>query len=293
MKLPVRITPRVRQYLQTVTAVVVIAGVAWAGVRLLNPSQAATNPIVYYASTQVGQKEEPLGSNRGPMVNVYTDGNAEPWCADFVSWIYRKAGVAFTGGASGGWRIASVASAAQWFKSKGTWHYRSSSYIPKPGDFVRFNWSGCECSSNNHAGIVERVDGTTLYTIEGNSSDMVRRKVYYNYKTYNKIIGFGHRASFASTAPAPISSTTPDNPYSCSTRPTLREGSTGTCVKSVQWALNNLKVSPYSYGLTIDGQFGPLTESAVKKFEASRGITIDGIVGPQTWEKLDQYSDID
>ena len=33
----------------------------------------------------------------------------------------------------------------------------------------------------------------------------------------------------------------------------------------------------------IDGFYGPLTRSAVMRFQASRGLAVDGIVGPQTW----------
>lgn len=40
------------------------------------------------------------------------------------------------------------------------------------------------------------------------------------------------------------------------------------------------------YALTIDADFGPGTEGAVKTFQRARGLTIDGIVGAKTWECL-------
>lgn len=35
-----------------------------------------------------------------------------------------------------------------------------------------------------------------------------------------------------------------------------------------------------------DGKFGPLTETAVKAFQAGHDLEVDGIVGPLTWQKL-------
>jgi peptidoglycan hydrolase-like protein with peptidoglycan-binding domain len=33
----------------------------------------------------------------------------------------------------------------------------------------------------------------------------------------------------------------------------------------------------------IDGDFGPMTASAVRAYQGERGVTVDGIVGDQTW----------
>lgn len=64
--------------------------------------------------------------------------------------------------------------------------------------------------------------------------------------------------------------------------PTLRKGSTGDTVKKLQLVLNN----QYGASLTIDGNFGSLTEAAVKQFQKDHKLTADGIVGPKTWEAL-------
>jgi peptidoglycan hydrolase-like protein with peptidoglycan-binding domain len=39
-------------------------------------------------------------------------------------------------------------------------------------------------------------------------------------------------------------------------------------------------------GLTADGDFGPGTEAALKKWQAANGLTADGVAGPKTLAKL-------
>ncbi|HSC19988.1 MAG TPA: N-acetylmuramoyl-L-alanine amidase [Rhizomicrobium sp.] len=60
-------------------------------------------------------------------------------------------------------------------------------------------------------------------------------------------------------------------------RPTLRRGSRGAPVETVQ---SKLGVGP-------DGLFGAITEAAVRAFQRQRNAVPDGIVGPKTWTLLD------
>jgi len=41
-----------------------------------------------------------------------------------------------------------------------------------------------------------------------------------------------------------------------------------------------------SHPVAVDGNFGPVTENAVKAFQQSRGLNPDGKVGAGTWPKL-------
>lgn len=57
---------------------------------------------------------------------------------------------------------------------------------------------------------------------------------------------------------------------------TIKRGSKGDDVVTLQKAL----------GITADGDFGPMTESAVKSYQSAHGLTADGIVGAKTWAAL-------
>ena len=68
------------------------------------------------------------------------------------------------------------------------------------------------------------------------------------------------------------------------THPTLSLGSTHGDVEYLQIVLN-IALAPNS--LKVDGDFGPATEAAVKKFQQNNNpLDVDGIVGPDTWGVL-------
>jgi peptidoglycan hydrolase-like protein with peptidoglycan-binding domain len=66
--------------------------------------------------------------------------------------------------------------------------------------------------------------------------------------------------------------------------PTLKDGSTGDVVRSLQTVLTN--GAPGQWNTTphgIDGIFGPSTVASVRAFQTWGGAPADGIVGDQTW----------
>jgi putative chitinase len=65
-------------------------------------------------------------------------------------------------------------------------------------------------------------------------------------------------------------------PVTAAVAETLRRGSKGDGVKRMQVKL----------GLTADGDFGPGTEAALKKWQAANGLTADGVAGAKTLAKL-------
>jgi hypothetical protein len=77
--------------------------------------------------------------NHEALLNVYTDGVPyEEWCADYVSYVYKKAGYPFTQGDTDGWD-ENVANDIQFMGF--TLHPADSGYIPQAGDVAYFDYS--------------------------------------------------------------------------------------------------------------------------------------------------------
>jgi D-alanyl-D-alanine carboxypeptidase (penicillin-binding protein 5/6) len=65
---------------------------------------------------------------------------------------------------------------------------------------------------------------------------------------------------------------------------TLQSGASGDLVEALQRTLNaRIKDSP---GIGVDGDFGPETEGAVKKFQTQEGLEATGVVSADTWRAL-------
>ncbi len=65
---------------------------------------------------------------------------------------------------------------------------------------------------------------------------------------------------------------------------TLQMGVNGDLVEALQRTLN-ARIQP-SPGIGVDGDFGPETEGAVKKFQTQEGLEATGIVNTDTWRAL-------
>jgi hypothetical protein len=128
--------------------------------------------MVAMAQAEVGQAEQPPGSNNSPRIAQYRSATAGapgpgPWCAYFTSWLARGAGVPVGDQGQG---FGSVDALYAWAQKSGRAIPTSSGQNPKPGDLIVWD---------EHIGIVESVrpDGS-IQTIEGNSSDRVSRRVH-------------------------------------------------------------------------------------------------------------------
>lgn len=68
---------------------------------------------------------------------------------------------------------------------------------------------------------------------------------------------------------------------------TLRQGSTGTPVRALQYYLR--LIAEYWAGVpsvAVDGVFGAATTESVKAWQQQAGLTVDGVVGPATWQSI-------
>jgi hypothetical protein len=127
--------------------------------------------MVAAAEGEVGQAEQPPGSNDSPRIAEYrtaTSGSGVgPWCAYFTSWAAQQAGIPLGEAGQG---FGSVDAVTSWAQRTGRF-IPAGTAAPQAGDLVAWG--------SRHIGIVESVgsDGS-IHTIEGNSSNAVTRRAY-------------------------------------------------------------------------------------------------------------------
>ena len=214
--------------------------------------------------------------------------NGYAWCDVFVDWCF--------------WRLCNGdAKKAEWLICQtgdcGAGCVYSASYYraagrfysdPMPGDQIFFGDKGDE----EHTGIVYKVDGSRVYTIEGNTSGAsgvvangggVFKKSYSLNDSH--IVGYGRPRYDVETIVEPSNTTTKKEESTVNIElKVLREGSENYTVKALQRMLYALG---YNLGSNpIDGVFGPKTDAAVRTFQKANKLEVDGIVGQDTWTKL-------
>jgi hypothetical protein len=128
--------------------------------------------IVAVAESQLGQSEQPPGSNESPAIAQYRTATAgampgEPWCAYFASWAAQQAGEPIGPQGQG---IGSVSEIWSWAQSTGRAVANGPGVVPKPGDLIVFG--------GEHVGIVKDVlPSGQIQTIEGNYENKVAANV--------------------------------------------------------------------------------------------------------------------
>lgn len=212
--------------------------------------------VLNVARSYIGVVEDPAHSNR-TIIGEKFGWNGVPWCAEFVSVCEREAGQTFSESASCSQLVSRYRDG-----TNGSW-----GVSPESGDQGFLGSSG-----GDHTFLVEQNTGDGwITTIEGNWGDRVTRA----RRTVSSVYGFG-RPDYAGAAPGVLSAT--------GGRPALRQGSTGGSVREWQKLMAAFSGLP----VTIDGDFGPATAAATRKFQTDQHIGVDGEVGPETYQAMDR-----
>ncbi|GAA0588206.1 CHAP domain-containing protein [Actinomadura livida] len=103
-----------------------------------------------------------------------------PWCDMFLAWAADKADVTEQAG-----QFAATVDHAKWFDEHGAFGRE-----PEPGAIVFYDWNGSkDIGRIDHVGIVEKVEGRTLHTIEGNADGY---KLMRKTRDMDTVVGFGY-----------------------------------------------------------------------------------------------------
>jgi hypothetical protein len=158
----------------------------------LNPDDFSA--IMNYANHQMVEiAKSQLGNVGGePYWSWYGFGGRVEWCACFVSWCADQCGYIDRGIIP---KFAGCGNGVDWFKDKNQW--LDGSATPESGNIIFFDWVdeyGIQDGNSDHVGIVEKVEGGRVYTIEGNSGDACQQNSYP--VGYFEILGYGTPSLF-------------------------------------------------------------------------------------------------
>jgi hypothetical protein len=174
-----------------------IGSISWAalfGAENILVSATAPNKFLQQAldiaRSQIGVTEKPPGSNSGPEVTAYQSRTGIPtglpWCMAFVYWCYDEASkkqnkknpLIKTGGVLAHWNKAACKkiSAEEAIQNPG---------LIKPGQIFMMSFG----KGTGHTGLVEKVEGGILTTIEGNTNDGGSREGIGVFRRNSRKIG--------------------------------------------------------------------------------------------------------
>ena len=143
------------------------------GVTNSGPVAKGTAGMLAHANSMVGLNEH---RNAGAINQVTCKSgincSTTPWCAAWAMNLLKDHGVLNLDGLSNRNYCPTIKS---WAQKKHIWG-ENRQYTPKAGDAIMFDWNND--GRTDHIGIVEKVANGKVYTIEGNSSDSVKKNSY-------------------------------------------------------------------------------------------------------------------
>jgi hypothetical protein len=132
-----------------------------------------------YAASYIGYQEEP-GTQCNIFSGYWTDGSscgdgtyAASWCADFDAYVWRFGeNVSFNYRYLPGYINGGSASFYSYGQSKGTWHWASSGYTPRPGDVAVYGLNSQGTYADHSALVIGFTPGNQgPNVINGNDSN--------------------------------------------------------------------------------------------------------------------------
>jgi hypothetical protein len=243
------------------------------------------NQVVTKAKSFLGCKESDgshkkiidLYNNHKPLARGYAVKYTDEWCATFVSAIGLALNYTDIMPTE-----CSCTKMIDLYKAKGRWMEKDE-YVPSPGDIVMYDWQdngrGDNTGTPDHVGFVVSLNGTTMTIIEGNKGEAVSYRALSVNGKYIRgycLPDYTSKATKLKQANTDVLKTTSVN------LPVLKNGSSGAHVRTLQMLLNG---NGYSSG-TVDGDFGPNTEKAVRAFQKAKNLIQDGLVGQNTWTAI-------
>jgi len=134
------------------------------------PSNQLLSEALNSAISQIGIMEDPPGSNKGKKVEEYLSsvglGGGQFWCAAFIYWCFQKA---TENNGRGNPLVKTGHCMTHWNSSPAKKILASDAVnnpiLVKPGQIFIINTGG----THGHTGIIERVEGGFIHTIEGNT----------------------------------------------------------------------------------------------------------------------------
>lgn len=244
----------------------------------------AKQKLIAWLESQLGYRE--CGDNDTKYADTSYDTDlygfdmhGKPWCDFFVDIAFiinfgYETGIRMTYQYPQG--SAACAQSAKYYKENNKFFKN-----PEIGDQIFFFYGG----DINHTGVVVNITSSTVVTIEGNSSDSVRKNTYY--LTDNSIAGYGRPNWELAEANS--------FPELCDACTDVKENyilRNGTGLNNpdpivVIWQgilYHRLSISQPMKKF-IDGEFGGDTEYYTKKFQRENGLPDDGIVNTDDWKK--------
>ena len=227
----------------------------------------------------------------GTQVQGSSSGFYKSWCAIFISWCARQAGIPTSIISNATYACAG----SDYGDFKNLDFYSRGSYTPKVGDLIFFDWLDGDQYVWDHVEIVIGVDSSNVTTLGGNTgTNDVKTRNWNLSHQYIKGYGVPKYTSGSNPTPTPTPTPTPSgsvqdltnpkNPNKYSTPPSgtyLNVGDSGTYVRWLQACLNQC-----GYSCDVDGQFGYGTAEALKSFQRKYGLTVDGGFGPECRTKI-------